>query len=60
MDWKKREFILLPAGVVEVSGRKEDVRPILSVIAIEKGLLAHGKFLVNLSEDELIDIESNP
>ena len=36
----------------------EDVRAILSVIAIEKGLPMHGKFLVNYSEDELTDIES--
>jgi len=36
----------------------EDVRAILSVIAIEKGLRIHGRFLVNYSEEELIDIES--
>jgi hypothetical protein len=36
----------------------EDVRAILSVIAIEKGLRVHGKLLVNYSEVELMDIES--
>ena len=36
----------------------EDVRAIMSVIAIEKGLRMHGKFLVNYSEDELSQIES--
>jgi hypothetical protein len=36
----------------------EDVRGILSVIAIEKGLRVHGRFLVNYSEAELMDIES--
>ena len=36
----------------------ESVRVILSVIAIAKGLRAHGRFLVSHSEDELLDIES--
>jgi len=36
----------------------EDIRAILSVIAISKGLRVHGKFLVNYSEDELNEIES--
>jgi hypothetical protein len=36
----------------------EDVRAILSVIAIERGLRFHGRFLVNYSEAELMDIES--
>ena len=36
----------------------EDVRAILGVIAIEKGLRIHGRLLVNYSEAELADIES--
>ena len=36
----------------------EEVRAILSVIAIQKGLRIHANFLVNYSEDELMDIES--
>ena len=36
----------------------EDARAMLSVIAIEKGLRIHGRFLLNYSEAELIDIES--
>ena len=36
----------------------DDVCAILSVIAIEKGLRTHGKFLVNYSEKEMLDIES--
>ena len=36
----------------------EAVRAILSVIAIAKGLRTHGRFLVEYSEDELLDIES--
>jgi len=36
----------------------DDVSAILNVVAIEKGLRTHGKFLVNYSEVEMIDIES--
>jgi len=36
----------------------DDVCAILSVVAIEKGLRTHGKFLVNYSEAEMMDIES--
>ena len=36
----------------------DNIRAILSVIAISKGLRAHGKVLVTYSEDELIEIES--
>jgi hypothetical protein len=36
----------------------DDVCAILSVIAIEKGLRIHGRFLVNYSEAEMMDIES--
>jgi len=36
----------------------DDVRAILSVIAIEKGLRTHGRFLVKYSEAEMIGIES--
>ena len=36
----------------------DDVSAILSVVAIEKGLRTHGRFLVIYSEAEMIDIES--
>jgi hypothetical protein len=36
----------------------EEVRAILSVIAIDRGLRMHGRFLVNYSEEELANIES--
>lgn len=51
---------LAEIGTTEVlnAETEEDVRAILSIIAINKGLRIHGKFLVNYSEDELIDIES--
>ena len=35
----------------------ETVRAILGVIAISKGLKIHGKFLVEFSEDELLEID---
>lgn len=51
---------LAEIGATEIlqAETSEDVRAILSVIAIERGLRMHGKFLVNYSEDELMDIES--
>ena len=36
----------------------DDVRAILSVLAIQKGLRAHGGFLLNYSEEEMLDIQS--
>lgn len=36
----------------------EDVRAMLSVIAIDKGLRIHGKLLVNYSEEELTDVDT--
>lgn len=51
---------LAEVGISELMQAKDtdNIRAILSVIAISKGLRAHGKFLVNYSEDELIEIES--
>lgn len=51
---------LAEIGTTEVLKAKtaEDVRAILSIIAITRGLRIHGKLLVNYSEDELVDIES--
>lgn len=59
-DYFQAIRILAEIGATEVlkAEAAEDVCAILSVIAIEKGLRAHGKFLVNYSEEELIDIES--
>jgi hypothetical protein len=51
---------LAEIGASEVL-RKEnvhDIRAILSVIAMSKGLRSHAKFLLNYAEDELIEIES--
>jgi hypothetical protein len=51
---------LAEMGTAEVlrAESPEDVRAILSVIAIEKGLRTHGWFLVNYSEEELLEIEA--
>jgi hypothetical protein len=51
---------LAEIGTTEVlkAETAEDVRAILSIIAITRGLRIHGKILVNYSEDELVDIES--
>jgi len=51
---------LAETGSVEVlhTEEQETVGAMLGVIAIAKGLRAHGRFLVKYSEDELLDIES--
>jgi hypothetical protein len=51
---------LAAIGTTEVlrAEADEDVRAMLSIIAIAKGLRIHGKLLVNYSEDELLDIAS--
>ncbi|MGA7312570.1 MAG: hypothetical protein WBX22_01245 [Silvibacterium sp.] len=51
---------LAKIGTTEVLQAKtpENVRAILGVIAIEKGLRTHGRFLVDYSEDDLLDLES--
>ena len=50
---------LAEIGTDEIMRAKtpEDVRAILSVVALQKGLRAHAKFLVSYSEAELLDIE---
>jgi hypothetical protein len=50
---------LAKIGTTEVLRAKnpENVRAILGVIAIEKGLRTHGRLLVDYSEDERLDIE---
>ena len=51
---------LAEIGTTEVlqAETTEEVRAILSIIAIEKGLRTHRRFLVNYPEDELLDTES--
>jgi len=52
-----QELAEIGANEVTRAEEQDTVRAILSVIAIAKGLRAHGKFLVEYSEDELLDIE---
>jgi hypothetical protein len=51
---------LAKMGATEVLSTKdpEAVRAILGIMSIAKGLRTHGKFLVEFSEDELLDMES--
>jgi hypothetical protein len=51
---------LAETGATELfkGGNADDVRAILSVIAIQRGLRTHGSFLVKYSEEELQDIEA--
>jgi hypothetical protein len=51
---------LAEIGTTEVlhAETPDDVGAILSIIAIERGLRTHGRFLVNYSEAEMDDIES--
>ncbi|MGA9545290.1 MAG: hypothetical protein WBQ85_17065, partial [Candidatus Sulfotelmatobacter sp.] len=53
-----RELAEIGAAEVLRAEEAETVRAILSVVAIAKGLRTHGKFLVDYSEDDLLEIES--
>ena len=63
--WLEEDYLraireLAEIGTAEISRTEEpeSVRAILGVIAIAKGLRTHGKFLVEYSEDEMLDFES--
>jgi hypothetical protein len=63
--WLEQDYFhaireLAEVGATEVlrATSPEEVRAILGLIAIEKGLRIHGKFLVSYSDDELLDIQS--
>ena len=53
-----RELAKMGAADILQAKSPDDIRAILSVLAIERGLRTHGRFLVNYSEDEMLDIES--
>jgi hypothetical protein len=53
-----RELAEIGAAEIRHTEEREAVRAILSVIAIAKGLRTPGRFLVEFSDDELLDIES--
>jgi hypothetical protein len=63
-DWLEKDYFssiqeLSEIGITEISraNKPEEVRAILSIIAIAKGLRTHGRFLLEYSEDELVDLE---
>ena len=63
--WLEQDYFdaiqeLAKLGSVEVLRAEGQVavRAILSILAIAKGARTHGRFLVDYSEDELLDIES--
>jgi hypothetical protein len=63
-EWLKADYFqairqLGEIGVAEVfrADEAETVRAILSVIAIAKGLRTHARFLVEYTEDELLEID---
>lgn len=55
-----RELAEIGAAEVLQAETAEDVRAILSIIAIEKGLRIHGELLLKYADDELKDIVSKP
>ena len=63
-DWLSEDYFrsiqeLARMGTKDIMAAEEldTNRAILSVIAIARGLRTHGKFLVNYSEDELLEME---
>ncbi len=64
-DWLKEEYFatiqeLAEIGRADLSRARnaEDVRSILAVIALSKGLRTHAMFLIEYTEDELLEIDS--
>jgi hypothetical protein len=52
-----QELAEMGAKAIVRADEWETVRAILSIIAIAKGLRTHGKFLVEYSEAELLEME---
>lgn len=66
-QWIKDDYFraireLAEIGAIEVlqAETKEDVRAILSILAIARGLRMHGELLMKYTEDELREIVSSP
>ena len=53
-----QELATIGAAEVLTADNPEAFRAILGIIAIAKGIRTHGRFLVEFSEDELLDMES--
>ena len=51
---------LAELGAKQISQTKdpETVRAILSIIPLSRGARTHGRFLINYSEEELLDLEN--
>jgi hypothetical protein len=63
-NWIEKDYLRAIQELAEIGAREvlqaadaEVVRTILSVIAIAKGLRVHGRFLVNYSEEEMLEFE---
>jgi len=64
-EWLEKDYFdalreLAKIGMSDILRTKEPqaVRAILSVVAIANGLRTHGRFLIQYSEDELLNLES--
>jgi hypothetical protein len=65
-EWLEKEYFgaireLAEIGSVEVLSAKapEDICAILGILAIAQGARTHGRFLVEYSEEELLNLESH-
>lgn len=64
--WLEEEYFSALRELAEVGSKEvlraeniEDVRAILSVLAITRGARTHARFLVEYSDEELLDLESH-
>jgi hypothetical protein len=63
-DWQKQSYFaaieeLAHLGITEIerANDPEDIRAILSILAIWKGARTYGRFAIECSEDELLELE---
>jgi hypothetical protein len=66
-EWLERDYFAAIRELAEIGTSKlsratapEDIRAILGILAIAKGARTHGRFLVEYSEEELLELESHP
>jgi hypothetical protein len=64
-EWLQKEYFesiqelaTLGATAIMRANENEAVRAMLSIIAIAKGLRTHGRFLIEYSADELLELDS--
>jgi hypothetical protein len=53
-----RELAVIGMDELPQAKKPEEVRAILSILAIERGARVHGRFLVEYSEEELLDLQT--